>query len=88
MEALAEACSYSYRDHGIGREAARALYGTILNGSVTRMEGYAACAYAHFLSHGLELKKRREYELDFSDMGNLFHRSIDLFSRSSRDKSP
>lgn len=43
------------------------------------MEGYAACAYAHFLSHGLELKKRREYELDFSDMGNLFHRSIDLF---------
>lgn len=32
-----------------------------------------------FLSHGLELKKRREYELDFSDMGNLFHRSIDLF---------
>ncbi len=48
MEALAEACSYSYREHGIGREAARALYGTILNGSVTRMEGYAACAYAHF----------------------------------------
>ena len=86
MEALAEACSYSYRDHGIGREAARALYGTILNGSVTRMEGYAACAYAHFLSHGLELKKRREYELDFSDMGNLFHRSIDLFFSEVRDR--
>lgn len=79
MERLAEAAVYSYEEAGIGREAARELYGSILHGSVTRMEGYAACAYAHFLSHGLELKKRREYELDLSDMGNLFHRSIDLF---------
>ena len=86
MERLAEACAYSYQERGIGREAAKALYGTILNGSVTRMEGYAACAYAHFLSHGLELKKRREYELDFSDMGNLFHRSIDLFFSEVREQ--
>ena len=79
MELLAEAAAYSYEESGIGREAAKELYGNILHGSVTRMEGYAACAYAHFLTHGLELKKRREYELDLSDMGNLFHRSIDLF---------
>lgn len=79
MEQLARACTYSYQESGIGRAAAKELYGSILNGSVTRMEGYAACAYAHFLSYGLELKKRREYELDLSDMGNLFHRSIDLF---------
>ena len=32
-----------------------------------------------FLSHGLELKKRRSMSWNFSDMGNLFHRSIDLF---------
>ena len=79
MRRLAEACAYSYQESGIGKAAALELYGRILNGSVTRMEGYAACAYAHFLSHGLELKKRRDYEVDFSDMGNLFHRSIDLF---------
>lgn len=86
MKRLAEACTYSYTEAGIGREAARDLYGSILNGSVTRMEGYAACAYAHFLSHGLELKKRREYELDFSDMGNLFHCSIDLFFSEVRER--
>lgn len=86
MKRLAEACAYSYEESGIGREAARELYGRILNGSVTRMEGYAACAYAHFLSHGLELKKRREYELDLSDMGNLFHRSIDLFFNEVRER--
>lgn len=86
MEQLARACVYSYKKRGIGREAAKALYGTILNGSVTRMEGYAACAYAHFLSHGLELKKRREYELDLSDMGNLFHHTIDRFFSNVRDQ--
>ncbi len=86
MERLAEASAYAYEESGIGREAAKELYGHILNGSVTRMEGYAACAYAHFLSHGLELKKRREYELDLSDMGNLFHRSIDLFFSEVRER--
>ena len=86
MERLARACSYSYQDTGIGRAVAKELYGSILNGSVTRMEGYAACAYAHFLSHGLELQKRREYEIDFSDMGNLFHRSIDLFFHEVREQ--
>ncbi len=85
MERLADACVYSYRDHGIGREAARELYGMMLHGTVTRMETYASCAYAHFLSHGLELKKRREYEIDLSDMGNLFHRTIDLFFRTVRE---
>ena len=34
---------------GISKAAASALYGTILQGSVTRLEKYAACAYAHFL---------------------------------------
>ena len=86
MLRLAEAAAYSYEESGIGREAAKELYGSILNGSVTRMEGYAACAYAHFLSHGLELRKRREYELDLSDMGNLFHRSIDLFFSEVRNR--
>ena len=86
MELLADACVYSYQEAGIGKEAARELYGKLLNGSVTRMEGYAACAYAHFLSYGLELKKRREYELDFSDMGNLFHRSLDVFFKRVQEQ--
>ena len=77
MEELAKACSYSYKETGIGRSAARALYGNVLNGSVTRIEGYAACAYAHFLKYGLELMERQEYQLEAVDMGNLFHQSLD-----------
>ena len=55
---LVKAAFYSYEERGIGRAAARALYGKILQGSVTRLEQYASCAYAHFLRYGLELMER------------------------------
>lgn len=75
---LSQAFSYAYQERGIGRAAARALYGQVLEGSVTRLELYAACAYSHFLRYGLELMERQEYELGAVDMGNLFHQSLDF----------
>ena len=75
--ALVRAACYYYEEKGIGKAAARALYGDVLQGSVTRLEQYASCAYAHFLRYGLELLERREYELEAVDLGNLFHQSID-----------
>ncbi|MFR4441064.1 MAG: PD-(D/E)XK nuclease family protein, partial [Hungatella sp.] len=85
LEQLVDAAFYIYEEKGIGKAAARALYGTILQGSVTRLERYAACAYAHFLSYGLELMERQEYQLASVDMGNLFHESIDLCFREIRN---
>lgn len=85
LKELVEAAFYSYEDRGIGRAAARELYGKILSGSVTRLEQYEACAYAHFLSYGLELSERQEYELKSADMGNLFHSAIDTaFQRAMK----
>lgn len=75
---LVEAAFYIYEKQGLGHAVARALYGNILSGSVTRLEQYAACAYGHFLKYGLELMERQHYELAAADMGNLFHDSIDL----------
>lgn len=75
---LLDAAFYTYEQKGIGKAAARALYGSVISGSVTRMEQYASCAYAHFLNYGLELMERQEYELAAMDIGNLFHDSIDL----------
>lgn len=83
---LVDAAFYSYEERGIGRAAARALYGSILQGSVTRLEKYAACAYAHFLNYGLELLERQEYQLAAVDMGNLFHDSIDLCFKEMKEQ--
>lgn len=83
---LVDAAFYAYDKRGIGKMAARALYGRVLSGSVTRLEKYAACAYAHFLNYGLELLERQEYELAAVDIGNLFHDSIDLYFERLREQ--
>ena len=83
---LVDAAFYSYEERGIGRAAARALYGRELQGSVTRLEQFASCAYAHFLRYGLELMERQEYELEAVDMGNLFHQSIDRCFACMKDR--
>ena len=48
-----------------------ALYGSPLEGSVTRLETFAACAYAQFLTYGLKLVRRKEFEFAALDMGNV-----------------
>ncbi|WP_442855537.1 helicase-exonuclease AddAB subunit AddB [Clostridium sp. Marseille-P2415] len=83
---LAEAAFYTYNKRGIGKAAAKALYGSVISGSVTRMEQYASCAYAHFLNYGLELMERQEYELAAMDIGNLFHDSIDLWFNRMKEE--
>ena len=86
VKELVNAAVLGGQDGEIGRAAAGALYGNILQGSVTRLEQYAACAYAHFLKYGLELMKRQEYEVGAVDMGNLFHESLDLCFSSLKEQ--
>lgn len=83
---LTDAAFYVYEKKGIGKLAAKALYGSVMSGSVTRMEQYASCAYAHFLTYGLELMERKEYELAAMDIGNLFHNSIDLWFQKMKEE--
>lgn len=60
---------------------ARVLYGENLLNSVSRLEKFAACAYEHFISYGLALQPRREYEVNSTDIGNIYHKAIELFFR-------
>lgn len=60
-------------------ETAGALYGNTIVGSVTRMEQYARCAFAHFLKYGLVLEERQEYRLQAPDIGNLYHDGLKRF---------
>jgi len=76
------AVCFEREESAIGRAVARALYGTLMEGSVTRLEQFAACAYAHFLQYGLQLKEREIYGLQAVDMGNVFHSALKYFSDS------
>lgn len=58
---------------------AKELYGELITGSVTRMEQFARCAFAHFLKYGLCLEERQEYALASPDIGNLYHDGLKRF---------
>lgn len=60
---------------------AKALYTDELSGSVTRLEQYAACAYAHFLQYGIGLREREEYGFDSLDFGNILHSVLDCYAK-------
>lgn len=62
------------------REAAERLYGRILEGSVTRLEQFVQCPYAHFIRYGLQLSEREQYDVSGLDHGNLFHHAMEHFS--------
>lgn len=76
---MSDKAFYSYRDRPLAREAALALFGRTLLGSVSRLEQYASCAYAHFLQYGLMLKERDGYSFEDVDMGNIFHGVLEIF---------
>lgn len=86
LKRLENAAFGSHEKRGIGRAAAQALYGKVIYGSVTRLEQYASCAYAHFLQYGLELTERARFEIRAVDLGNLFHDSIErCFQKAKTD---
>ncbi|MCD8196993.1 MAG: helicase-exonuclease AddAB subunit AddB [Lachnospiraceae bacterium] len=82
FDALLAAVFYTRREEPIARATARALYGMLLSGSVTRLERFAACAYAHFLQYGLRLTEREICGLKAVDMGNVFHDALKYFSEA------
>lgn len=81
LSGLVDSVFYVNKEHGISKEVAKALFGEALQGSVTRFEKFAECAFAHFMNYGLELEERKEYKIAMPDIGNLFHTAIELFSR-------
>ena len=79
-DALREAAFIRYEESPLSAAVARALYGTSLVNSVTRLEVFASCAYSHFLKYGLSLKEREEFGFETVDMGNIYHGVLEGFA--------
>lgn len=77
---LTAAAFRRYKESGLSRIVARALYGKQLENSVSRLETYAACACRHFLQYGLSLREREEFGFEVSDMGNVYHAVLENFA--------
>lgn len=60
---------------------AKQLYGQENQFSVTRLERFSTCAYAHFLTYGLRLSERESYQFEAMDMGNIAHQSLERYAK-------
>ncbi len=80
-KALFESAFYTGESSMISQEAAGLLYSKEIISSISRLEKFGACAFAHFLRYGLMLQERKEYKIDIPDIGNIFHKIIEGFSR-------
>ena len=85
MEKLLQAAYEHYEHKPLGAMIARMVYGTVLENSVSRLERYAACAYAHFLQYGLNLKEQEVFQLENTDLGNIYHEVLEVFSHRLKE---
>lgn len=69
-----------YSNDPISKNVARSIYGRHMEGSITRFEQFARCAYAHFLNYGLRLLEREENGFTTLDMGNIYHEALEKYS--------
>lgn len=76
---------FNNRVGSIDSAVARAIYGDDIVYKATRLEKYAACAYAQFMEYGLKLIERKKYELRVADIGTIYHRCIELFTKQLKN---
>ena len=79
VEKILKGIFFENTEERITKEMSLALYGEILKGSVSRMEVFYSCPYAHFLQYGLNLKDRKTSEVQAFTIGNVYHRMLELF---------
>lgn len=75
---------YTNQESPLQEATAKALYGMKMEASVTRLENYAGCAFAHFLRYGLMLEKRQKYQLRSADLGQVLHKCLEYFMRETK----
>lgn len=80
VEEILQASLYRKPEDALTQDVARKLYGNMLHNSVSRLEKFMSCAYAHFLSYGLRLQEREEASFQAMDFGNVFHKALELYA--------
>lgn len=78
---LTEAAFMVYKPTALEQKLAENLYGKIMECSISSLEKFAACHYAHFVSYGLRLQPREEYGFVNLDMGNVMHDILQSFGK-------
>ncbi|WP_125703429.1 PD-(D/E)XK nuclease family protein [Lacticaseibacillus daqingensis] len=78
---LAGSLDYQNAVGQLSPDLAQKLYGAHLNVSISKLETYYRNPFEYFLTYGLRLRKRPEFELTPADTGSLYHSVMDQYLR-------
>ena len=81
MQTLWPALAYHNKVAPLGKENTEALFGRTLYSSVTRLEKFVQCPFAHFAQYGLRLRQKPEWRMEAPEMGVFFHEALCRFVR-------
>lgn len=70
-----------------GRDMARLMYGSGMQGSATRFETFNSCPFRHFMRFGMRAYMREEFKERSADKGVFYHEALDGFMRLVIDRS-
>lgn len=68
---------YTHQAKNLAPSLVRQLYRSPIRLSVSSLEKYRQCPFAHFLSYGLRLQEREIYQLASVDVGQFYHKAME-----------
>lgn len=86
-EAVIEGFFHDNQVEYIESNNAKRLYHTPIKSSVSRLEQFVNCPFAHFVKYGLKPKERKMYEVKAPDIGEIFHKSMEDFTNQLKEEN-
>ncbi|NLB53876.1 MAG: helicase-exonuclease AddAB subunit AddB [Syntrophomonadaceae bacterium] len=86
LNAVLKGFNHKNQQDSIERDMARELYKTPFKTSISRLEKFNGCQFAHFIEYGLKPRDRKIFAMEAPDIGELFHLGLLTFARSLREK--
>jgi len=77
---MAKSLGYTNQVDTLEPPETKAIYGEEIEASVSRVEQLNRCEFAHFMSYGLKLREREEFQLTVPDIGTLYHEALKYIS--------
>ena len=77
---IKRAAAYKNQVDAPSAELTKEVYGEEIEASVSRIELFNQCQFAHFMNYGLLLRERDLFELTMPDIGSLYHEALKYIS--------
>jgi len=83
---LLSAAVHHHKQLKLDEEQVKVLYDLPIKTSVSGLEQYIQCPFKHFVSQGLRPEQPKPYEINYPDVGILFHASLEKFGKTLHER--